>query len=319
MITGGPFRIGHSTLLVSAVTVFLLMETVSAQGPMFPGPVPQPSLNPLPKCPEMPMAFSNGIWFYVTSDCRGVSGFGQSLSFFPDRQCNPDFTCRNPVSTVGPQNDPMSKGPLSNEMERKVLAISRRLNRIAGGPSGERTRRAASLQPLTAQTLTYVRSSASNADKQAAFDQLTAALQQHEKHWNFVGLAPPNDSKLWVTDNQVPEPPKTAAETVMDTSSTDPSLIRVNVSRGSLLRVNSGDQTTPEVFFQTFTVKVNRVVNGAAVPPEKTLLYGIECAPTAAEKTTAIPAQISERGAYAHRLRDPSGRPVLVNGYTNLE
>ncbi len=295
---------------------FLGATPVTGQMPMFPPPPPSPIPNPLPNCPELPIATANGIWYYVTSDCHGISGFGQSLTFYNNSQCL-NGVCLNPVSIiVGTPASPDKAIAGVMDMEQIVEALSERLNRITSRPSGDRTNRATKLKPITAQTLAYLRSSASDEQKRAAFDQLMAALEEHEARWSFVGLASPNTTRRWIRDVQTPDAPKTAAETDLDISSADTTKIIVSVVRDELLRIEMENETVPEAYFQSFTLTVRRVGAGQ---PTRSMQYGIECAPTDAEKAASVSAVLSERGKYSHRLRDSAGRPVLVNGYTNLE
>ena len=300
--------------LCRILTVVWLTSAVTAVSMAQPGdPWPQPA----PLCPEYPIAFMNGSWYYVTSNCQGTSGYGSSDQFFADSQCNEMGECNNPI-TFSPVAVKSASGSTLAEWIADVTARRDRLLRIVAHPKTDnrpqgRRARVNRILPFTNQTLAFLHSGASDTEKQAKYDHFIQHFQRHENAWAFVRFAPGSTVPMSLKDKQFlkPDELKSVADTEFRIHAPLPTGASVTYTRGPLLKLDVG--AADLIYYQCFHVTEQH--GGTTV----NLDLGTQVSPTPAEALTAVTGRFGERGAYAHRLLSPAGRPYLVYGAVNLE
>lgn len=292
-----------------------------------------------PNCPDYPVGEFNGVWFYVTTDCAGQTGYGESLTYYEESQCL-NGSCINPVAPVGIQDGTVREIPQEvidgwiADVQSTIDRLNRAINTPQTGP--DRRARMRVIMPFLNSTLTFLKSDANGSSKEQAYAEFRRELQAHQKAWTAMKFAPGPGAQVSVLLRDQPIPVelsnKTVAETKFNTEKVKPQQATVKPTIGPLLKLVPKAGADP-IYFQCYTVEVTRHVEhgfrggfgieiGAPAPPvisRDTLSIGVQVKPTTAEAARAVNAEWSERGAYAHRLRGPGSRPWLVVGSTNLE
>lgn len=299
-----------------------------AQDPAGPGSVsvniggggsPPPAL---PNCPIVNLGEMNGIFLYITSDCANTTGYGSSPEEIPVPQCQPGGMCGQPIVRI---NIPASQymvalyqppGATAAEIAKWVQELTAQKAVAEKGINGRgqgdsRREQLESQLALINQTLAKLNSTVPPSAKRQAYEQHTAAMAAYTKSFRLVGLASPNSQRIGLLDAKSKQALKTAADTNYSTAKVDTARARVNATKGKVLKVQTA--ANQFAYFQCFDVLVE-VPGNAAIT---TLKLGVQVKPDGVN--TAEAAEFSERGNFAHRLRDRSGNPYLVSSIEPLE
>lgn len=281
-----------------------------------------PPENP-PTCPIEYLGELNGIHYYVTSNCVDKTGYGSSTQMIPVPQCQPGGICGQPIAgtnhSAGRYMITLLEPPVANmvdvgkwiqELQARKAVIEKGVN----GRSQADTRRAQLVNQLDVLNATLQKLNDPNLPaeaKQKAYDDYKVSMEVYTKSFRFVGLASPNSQRIGILDVKSNQPLKTAAETSYSTANVNAGRVTVRARKTKVLKV----QTAPRqfVFFQCFDVQVEMPGNAAIVA----LKLGVQVKPDGVVNSEV--AEFSERGNFAHRLRDSSNSPYLVNSIDGLE
>lgn len=276
----------------------------------------------LPSCPIEYLGELNGMYIYLTSDCANVTGYGSSADLIPVPQCQPGGMCGQPIAghsvSVGnyvlvsllAQDAKVADVPAwIKELNGQKAVVQKGIN---GRTSGDtRRENLSSLLRTIDDALVRLNSSDPVEAKTQVYNAYRATMDNYTKSFRFVGLAPPNDQKFGVRDVPSKQVLKTAAETNYSTANVDATRVQVTATKTKVLRVELAPRQF--VYFQCFDVRVGMPNKPGLV----TLKLGMQV--KADGLVNPEVAQFSERGNYAHRLRDAGNNPYLVNSIDSLE
>jgi hypothetical protein len=312
-------------ILFTGVTISLATQMASAQMRPVPMPVPPspPAASP-PNCPVYLMGQVDGVYYYGTSNCIGLSGYGQSNVKIPVPQCV-SGSCGTPISIIysNPpvllkQTDSPQQGQVSpDSVEDWIREIKEKRDELQSAatnrPMGDgRRQRIDRILPFLQKTIEFLENPRPTAgDKQMAKERYDEQIALHLHGMERIGLAGEDPQRFAVGDKQISGSPKAAADTNFVTSSVLPANVTVNVSKLNVLKVETSAGAFS--YFQTFLVEVR----SSRASQNIDLRLGVEV--TADGLTSTTDAEFSERGEFAHRIRTKAGAmPFLVNGYSNL-
>lgn len=277
-----------------------------------------PPQNP-PTCPIEYLGEINGIHYYVTSNCANVTGYGSSPELIAVPQCQPGGMCGQPLAglnlrtgeyvLVGLQPPDVTAADIA-AWKAETQALKAAVERGVGGRAQGDTRREQLANQLLLINPILDKLNTSTITR-PEYDQFKASMDEYKKSFRFVGLAQPNSQRLGILDAKSRVAIKTAAETSYSTANVVATRVRVTATKSKVLKV----QKTPQefVYFQCFDV----TLRFPGDPTLKTLKLGIQV--KADGIASAEVGTFSERGSFAHRLRDTANNPYLVNSIDSLE
>lgn len=296
---------------------------------------------PAPSCPEYLIGEIDGCYYYATSDCRGLTGYGQSNQLIPVPQCS-DGACGQTVSTPGGEPDPPDEIPQA-EIDGWISAINETRALLAKEVAIRSTNdsRLPDLKALVAKadsTIAVLRSGANGPTKFTANSDFNREYGDFKKDTARVGLAEGYTTKISIEDRPLrraidrqqlqEKTPKGLAQSAPSTllKSADEitfnsSAIAAHNSRSTLPAFTMAKAEKDEIvsveiaagqlaYFQCFRITVKKTASA----PTETLLVGVQVSASNKAKT----GRFSERGNYAHRITNSRGTPFLVNSYDDL-
>lgn len=280
-----------------------------------------PPPNP-PTCPEEFLGELNGIYYYITSNCVDTSGYGSSTEYIQTPQCQ-GGVCGQPIATmdVGAgryliaslQPPGASAAEIAKwvaELQTRKAAVEKAVNGRSAGDT-RRTFLSGQLADINQTLQTLNSATASPATKRAAYDKHIATMDTYTKSFRFVGLAGRNEANFAIRDVKSKQVLKTAAETSFSTANVNTGRVRVTATKAEVLKVQVSARQT--VYFQCFDLLIEKQGD----PQLKTWHIGIQVKPDGV--VNPVNSSFSERGNFAHRLRDASDTPYLVNSIDSLE
>jgi hypothetical protein len=280
-----------------------------------------PPPNP-PTCPEEFLGELNGIYYYITSNCVDASGYGSSTEYIQTPQCQ-GGVCGQPIATMDigagryliasfqpPGATPAEIAKWVTELQARKTLVEKGVNGRSNGDT-RRTYLAGQLADINQTLQTLNSATASPVTKRAAYDKHTATMDTYTKSFRFVGLAGRNEANFAIRDVKSKQPLKTAAETSFSTANVNAGRVRVTATKAEVLKVQVSARQT--VYFQCFDLLIEKQGD----PQLKTWHVGIQVKPDGV--TNPVNSSFSERGNFAHRLRDASDTPYLVNSIDSLE
>jgi len=278
------------------------------------GPPPNP-----PTCPIEYLGEINGVHYYVTSNCVNLTGYGNSMDLIAVPQCQPGGMCGQPIVGLGLRTgdyvlvglQPLLAMPDDIAVwKAETLALKTAVEKgIAGRAQGD-TRREQLNNQLSIINPILAKLNSSQITQQE-YDQFKASMDEYKKSFRFVGLAMPNPQRIGILDAKSKVAIKTAADTNYSTANVNAGRVRVTATKSKVLKVQKTAREA--IYFQCFDVTISLPGD----PTLKTLKLGVQV--KADGIASAEAATFSERGNYAHRLRDSGNNPYLVNSIDALE
>ncbi len=332
MVRSNPVR-----TFVACVGLCLLSKTAAVAF----GPVPFAKGVPAPSCPEYLIGEIDGCYYYATSDCRGLTGYGQSNQLIPLPQCS-EGSCGRTVSTPGGELDPPDEIP-QGEIDGWITAINETrallAKEIAIRTSSDS--RLSDLKALVAKadaTIAVLRSGAAAPTKFTANSDFNREYGDFKKDTARVEFAEGYSTKISIEDR----PPRRAVESQQlqtqnpkglaqsapasllksaDEITWNTSVIATHNAKSTLpaftmAKAEKDEIVTVEIaagqlaYFQCFRITVKKTASS----PTETLFVGVQVSASNKAKT----GRFSERGNYAHRITNSRGTPFLVNSYDDL-